>query len=103
LIYCINVSIAMAMRGRRRGANVNLSTVVAVEQVLRIDGGPLSRNEILRRLSASAHSTTRQKLNAVLAYLESHGLTGEGSKGVQWIANRNPKLIAAIVAGERVR
>ncbi len=82
---------------------MNLSTVIAVEHVLRADGGPLSRNEILRRLSADGRSTTRQKLNAVLAYLGSHGLTREGSKGVQWIAHRSPKLHAVVAAGERVR
>ncbi len=81
---------------------MNLRTVIAVERVLRTDGGPLSRNEILRRLSADGRSTTRQKLNAVLAYLESHDLTDEGSKGVQWIAHGSPRLLAVIAAGERV-
>jgi len=92
----------MAMRSRG-DANVTLSTVIAVEHVLRTDAGPLSRNELLRRLSADGRSTTRQKLNAVLAYLGSHGLTGEGSKGLQWIAPRSPRLVAVVATGERVR
>ena len=93
----------MVLRTQLKGPNVNLSTVLAVETILRGNGEPLSRNEILRRLANRSRSLTRQKLNTILRYLESHGLTGEASRGVQWIANRDLKVLAAIAAGVRVR
>ncbi len=92
----------MGIRGRDHKPDVNLSAVVAVESVLHEAGEPISRNEILRRLDERGRSTTRQKLNTVLKYLDSHGLIGEGSKGIQWIANRDIRIHAAIASGLRV-
>ena len=83
--------------------DVRLSTLSTVERVLRESGEPMSRNEILRRLTGLSRSTTRQKLNAILRYLDSHGLVAEASRGVQWVSYRNPKILAAIQAGTRVR
>ena len=83
--------------------DVRLSTISSVEQVLRETGEPMSRNAILGRLAERSRSTTRQKLNAILRYLDSHGLVAEGSRGVQWVSNRSPKLLAAIQSATRVR
>jgi len=103
LIYSTNQYRGVAVHARLPPADVRLSTVLVVEHVLRTRGEPVSRNEILRRLAARSRSTTRQKLNAVLRYLEAHGLVAEGSKGVQWVASHNPRLLAAIAASVRVR
>jgi len=74
----------------------NLSTVLAVERVLRKSGVPLSKNEIKRRLGAGI---MHQTLNVVIDYLEDRGLVYVGSKGVLWIYNPNRKLRKAIDDG----
>ena len=74
----------------------NLSTVLAVEKVLRESGIPLSKNEIKRRLGAGI---MHQTLNVVIDYLEDRGLVYVGPKGVLWIYNPNRKLRKAIDDG----
>lgn len=74
----------------------NLSTVLAVEKVLRGSGVPLSKNEIKRRLGAGI---MHQTLNVVIDYLEERGLVYVGPKGVLWIYNPNKKLRKAIDGG----
>jgi len=74
----------------------NLSTVLAVEKVLRESGVPLSKNEIKRRLGAGI---MHQTLNVVIDYLEERGLVYVGPKGVLWIYNPNKKLKKAINDG----
>jgi len=80
-----------------------MRTLLAVEEVLRESGEPMSRNQVLRRLADRSRSTTRQKLNVVLGYLGAHGMTAEASRGVQWVASRDPRLLDAIRSGVRVR
>jgi len=74
----------------------NLSTVLAVEKVLRESGVPLSKNEIKRRLGAGI---MHQTLNVVIDYLEERGLVYVSQKGVLWIYNPNRKLRKAIDEG----
>lgn len=74
----------------------NLSTVLAVEKVLKESGVPLSKNEIKRRLGAGI---MHQTLNVVIDYLEDRGLVYVGPKGVLWVYNPNKKLRKAIDDG----
>ena len=74
----------------------NLSTVLAVEKVVRESGEPLSKNELKRRLGAGI---MHQTLNVVIDYLEDRGLVYVSSKGVLWIYNPNKKLRNAINDG----
>jgi Fe2+ or Zn2+ uptake regulation protein len=61
-----------------------------VERILRKADGPLSLNEIKRRMSAKAvrHRTVRQVINEFRRL----GFIAEGSKGIVWTLNLSPKL-----------
>ena len=74
------------------GANPTLETIEYIRAILRAAETPISRNEILRKLAAWGHSTTRQTLNAAIAFLGADGNVAEGSKGVLWLSEPSPKL-----------
>ena len=74
------------------GANPTLETIEYVRAILRSAEAPISRNEILRKLAAWGHSTTRQTLNAAIGFLGADGNVAEGSKGVLWLSEPSPKL-----------
>lgn len=78
------------------GANPTLETIEYVRAVLRAAEVPISRNEVLRKLAAWGHSTTRQTLNATIAFLGADGNVAEGSKGLIWLSEPSPKLAEAL-------
>lgn len=82
--------------------DVNLSTAEFVQSMLEGTGIPVSRNWILGKLREAGLSTTRPRLNRILAHYFRLGLAIEGSKGVQWTQNSSPQLLYAIAAGKRL-
>ena len=93
---------APALRFARRGANPTLETIEYIDVALRSAGRPMSRNELLSVLSLWGHSTTRQSLNAALAFLAGQGVVAEGSKGLIYVPNASPALLKAIREGPRL-
>lgn len=86
----------------RRGANPTLKTVEYVLAALQKSDEPVSRNKVLATLAHWGHSTTRQSLNVVLAFLGSQGMVAEGSKGLVWVPEASPELLEAIRTGPRL-
>jgi hypothetical protein len=84
----------------RRGANPTLETMEYVIGVLRNSEEPVSRNRVLSVLSGWGHSTTRQSLNAALAFFGDQGMIAEGSKGLIWVPEASPELLAAVRNGK---
>jgi hypothetical protein len=70
--------------------------------VLQKSGGPISRNGLLSILAHWGHSTTRQSLNAVLAFFGDQGMVAEGSKGLIWVPEASPELLEVIRRGHRL-
>jgi len=91
-----------APRFARSGANPTLETIEYVRAALRGAGGPISRNQLLAVLSRWGHSTTRQSLNAALAFLGEEGMIAEGSKGLVWVPEASETLVEAIRKGTRL-
>ncbi len=77
----------------------NLNTMLEVEKVLKDADGPLSREEIKRRLPTKI---MHQTLNLILSYMENRGLIFIGEKGVTWTYNPSPKLRRAIEKGVEI-
>jgi hypothetical protein len=88
------------MPKRIEGRGPTLATVNEVERILRRADGPLSLNEIKRRMRAKAvqHSAVR----ATVDHLGRYGLVVEGSKGVMWVPPASPQLEKAIRSGRRL-
>ncbi|MBI4415667.1 MAG: hypothetical protein HY557_01620 [Euryarchaeota archaeon] len=84
------------------GANPTLATIEYIMAALRSADGPISRNQVLATLKRWGHSTTRQGLNAVLAFLGDQGMVAEGSKGLQWVPQASGALLEAIRDGRRL-
>ncbi len=82
------ISMPPALEGR----GPTLATSHEVERILRDAEGPLSLNEIKRRMRAKAvrHATIRQVINEFIRL----GLVVEGSKGVVWSLNLAPEAWA---------
>src|SRR5688572_20585428 len=78
------------------GANPTLETIEYIRAALRLAGGPVSRNELLRRLTAWGHGTSRPSLNAALAFLGEAGAVVEGSKGLQWASPAQGSVLETI-------
>jgi hypothetical protein len=88
-----------APRFAKPGANPTLETIEYVRAALRSAAGPVSRNRLLAVLSKWGHSTTRQSLNAVIAFLADDGMVAEGSKGLIWVPEASERLLEAIRKG----
>jgi len=75
---------------RLEGRGPTLSTLHEIERILRGADGPLSLNEIKRRMSAKAvrHSMVRQAVDEFRRL----GFVVEGSKGVVWVLNPSPEI-----------
>ncbi len=86
----------------KAGANPTLETLEYVRMALRAADGPISRNELLRILRRWGHSTTRQALNAALAFFGDIGRIAEGSKGLIWVPRASPQLAEAIRKGQQL-
>lgn len=93
---------APRLRYARPGANPTLETIEYVLAVLQKAEGPISRNRILATLARWGHSTTRQSLNATLAFLGDEGMVAEGSKGLIWVPEAGPELLETIRKGQRL-
>jgi hypothetical protein len=86
----------------RPGANPTLGTIEFIRAALRAKGEPMSRNELLEQLADWGHSTSRQSLNAALAFLASDGSIAEGSKGILWVPPASAQLREIIRSGVRL-
>ena len=93
---------APAPRFARPGANPTLETIEYVRAALSGSDGPISRNRLLAVLSKWGHSTTRQSLNAALAFFADEGRVAEGSKGLMWVPEASGPLLDAIRKGRRL-
>jgi len=92
-----------AMKIEERQVNLNiarnihhwptLKTVLMVEKTLRDADGPVSLEELKRRLKKKIMDQT---LRLILAYLEDKGVILIGAKGISWIENNNPKFLKFI-------
>jgi hypothetical protein len=45
---------------------------------------------------------TRQSLNAAIKFLAADGSVAEGSKGLIWVPQASPELVAVILKGRRL-
>lgn len=80
----------------RTGANPTLETMEYIRAALQKTEEPISRNQVLSILKSWGHSTTRQSLNAALAFLGDLGMVAEGSKGLIWVPEASPRLLEII-------
>jgi hypothetical protein len=86
----------------RPGANPTLESIEYVRAILRESEEPVSRYDILRILASWSHSMTRQSLNAAIKFLAADGSVAEGSKGLIWVPQASPELVAVILKGRRL-
>jgi hypothetical protein len=86
----------------RPRANPTLETIEYIRSALQKAGEPVSRNWLLDQLAQWGHSTTRQSLNAALAFLGADGNIAEGSKGIMWVPPASPAIQEIIRSGERL-
>lgn len=82
--------------------DVQVGTLERIEGVLQEAQGPVSRNYILAHLKDEGRGTTSPRLNRALAYLFSHGMAVEGSKGIQWTHSQSASLDRAKATGRRL-
>jgi len=69
-----------------------LATMHAIERILRTADGPLSLNEIKRRMAAKV--VRHEAVRLAVDEFKRLGFVVEGSKGVLWVLNPSPKLWA---------
>jgi len=98
----VHSSKAPELRFARPSANPTLETIEYINAALRGADRPISRNELLSILASWGHSTTRQSLNAALAFLGEHDVIAEGSKGLICVPAASPGLLKAIREGPRL-
>ena len=70
-----------------------LKTVLMVEKALKESNGPVSIEELKRKLKKKIMDQT---LRLVLAYLEDKGSILIGPKGISWIENKDSKFLKFI-------
>lgn len=70
-----------------------LKTVLMVEKALKDSDGPISLEELKRKLRKKVMDQT---LRLILAYLEDKGSILIGPKGVSWIENKSTKFLKFI-------
>jgi len=70
-----------------------LKTVLMVEKALKDADGPVSLEELKRKLRKKVMDQT---LRLILAYLEDKGSILIGPKGISWIENKNAKFMKFI-------
>lgn len=70
-----------------------LKTVLMVEHAINEADGPLSLEELKRKLRKKVMDQT---LRLILAYLEDKGSVLIGPKGISWVENRNSKFLKFI-------
>jgi len=70
-----------------------LKTVLMVEKALKEADGPVSMEELKRKLRKKVMDQT---IRLILAYLEDKGSIIIGSKGISWIENKDTKFLKFI-------
>lgn len=70
-----------------------LKTVLMVEKALKDADGPVSLEELKRRLGKKVMDQT---LRIILAYLQDKGSVLIGPKGISWIENKDSKFLRFI-------
>ena len=70
-----------------------LKTVLMVEKALKDTDGPVSLEELKRKLRKRVMDQT---LRLILAYLEDKGSILIGSKGISWIENNDSRFLKFI-------
>lgn len=83
---------------RVEGRGPTLATINEVERILRHVEGPVSLNEIKRRMHAKA--VQHHAVRLAVDHLERLGLVVTGSKGVMWVPPASPQLAKIIRAGK---
>ena len=78
----------------------NLKTVLTVEKVLRNTDGPINRTQLKQKLPMSI---MHQTLNIILRYFEEESMIYDGSKGIIWIHEPNPRFQEILKKSTRVR
>lgn len=76
-----------------------LKTVMMIEDALSKSDAVISKNELKRRLPVKI---MHQTLNLILEYLENSGKILVGPKGISWLQQDNPKLMAMLKKAVRV-
>lgn len=71
----------------------NLKTMLMIEKTLEESDGPVSLEELKRKLKKKVMDQT---LRIILAYLEDKGCIFIGPKGISWIENKNSKFLKFI-------
>jgi hypothetical protein len=91
------IPLPVVLEGQR---GPTMATIEEIELILRKANGPISLNEIKRRMRAKSvpHATVRLAVNHLIRY----GLVVEGSKGVMWVPPASASLREAIRAGRRL-
>lgn len=83
---------------------ITLDLVDRVESMLKAEGGPMSRNAILRRLAAEGHSTKRDRLNAAIAHLAKHQVVHDAKReGAVWLGRPSLALLERLALAKVVR
>ncbi|HEV2230895.1 MAG TPA: hypothetical protein VGS18_01750 [Thermoplasmata archaeon] len=83
-------------------ANPTLETIEYIRTALQNSEEPVSRNQLLGQLAEWGHSTTRQSLNAALAFLGADGNVAEGRKGIFWVPPASPEIREILRTGPRL-
>ncbi len=70
-----------------------LKTVLMIEKALKESDGPISMEELKRKLKKKVMDQT---IRLILAYLEDKGSILIGPKGISWIENKDSKFLKFI-------
>lgn len=91
---------AIPRPARIDGRGPTLAKINEIETILRSAEGPISVNEIIRRMKAK--EVDRKSVNLAIAHLARFGVVVTGSKGVLWVPPASPQLLRAIRNGKRL-
>lgn len=82
------------------GRGPTLARIHEIERILREADGPISVNEIKRRMASKG--VDHKMVRLAIDHLGRYGLVVTGSKGVLWVPPASPQLAKAIRAGRRL-
>ena len=83
---------ALRMPPKMEARGPTLATMHEIERILRTADGPLSLNEIKRRMSAKI--VRHEAVRLAVDEFKRLGFVVEGSKGVVWVLNLSPELLS---------
>lgn len=91
-MYPVRLRIPVARA--RSAPNVTLDLVNRVEAILRATQAPTTRYQLMKRLAATSHGTTRPRLNAALHHLAAHHIVHDaGEEGVVWLGRPSLRVL----------